>query len=82
MATHESFTINYIINDKIYRNKPILIDGRRCKFIKLKPTLLTFGIVENRSYRYSDLEKTILDFIYKFRYNNRSKQWIVMNLYD
>ncbi len=82
LATHESFVITYVINDKLYRNKPILIYGRKYKFIKLKPSLLTFGIVESQSYRYSDLEKTILDFIYKFRHNNRSKQWIVMNLYD
>lgn len=42
LATHESFTITYVITNKLYRNKPISIDNHKFKFIKLKPELLTF----------------------------------------
>ena len=54
--THEYFTIDYIISDSLYRNKPITINSRKFKFHKLKPSLLKFGIIENKC-RYSDLEK-------------------------
>jgi len=55
-ATHEYFTIDYVISDGLYRNKPITINNRKFKFHKLKPSLLKFGIIENKC-RYSDLEK-------------------------
>jgi len=68
-ATHEYFTIDYVITDSLYRNKPITINNRKFKFHKLKPSLLKVGIIESK-FRYSDLEKTILDFIYLWIYNN------------
>ncbi len=80
-ATHEYFTIDYIISDNLYRNKPITINNRKFKFHKLKPSLLKFGIIENK-FRYSDLEKTVLDFIYLWIYNSMSTKKILMNISD
>ena len=80
-ATHEHFPVEYIINDKIFRHESINIAGYKFKFIKLKESLLKFGIAENR-YRYSDLEKTILDFMYIWRYNSKPKEKILMDVSD
>ncbi len=80
-ATHEYFTIDYVISDNLYRNKPITINNRKFKFHKLKPSLLKFGMIENK-FRYSDLEKTILDFIYLWIYNGTPKNKILMNISD
>lgn len=78
-VTHEYFSMDYIISENLYRNKPIKIDNRNFKFIKLKPSLLNFGIIEN-GIRYSDLEKTILDFIYFWIYNSIPKKRILSNV--
>ena len=78
-ATHEYFTIDYIITDSLYRNKPITINKHKFIFHKLKTSLLKFGINENK-YRHSDLEKTVLDFIYLWIYNSMSKKRILMNI--
>ena len=80
-ATHEYFTIDYVISDSLYRNKPITINKHKFKFHKLKPSLLTFGIVENK-FKYSDLEKTILDLIYLAVYSGKTKSKILMNISD
>jgi len=77
--THEYFTINYVISENLYRSKIINIDKYKFRFIKLKPSLLNFGIIENR-FRYSDLEKTILDFIYLWIYNNIPRKKILMDV--
>jgi len=77
--THEYFTIDYIISENFYRSKVINIEKRKFKFIKIKPDLLTFGIIEN-GIRYSDLEKTILDFIYLWIYNNNPKKKILTDI--
>ncbi|MEI7961116.1 MAG: hypothetical protein WCI04_02160 [archaeon] len=66
--THESFSIDYVISDKIFRPKPIEILGRKIKFIKLKKELCDFGVTKDK-YLYSDLEKTILDIVYLKRYS-------------
>lgn len=75
--THEYFATDYIINDKIFRPKPIPVLGHKIKFIKLKRTLVEFGIIGN-TYPYSDPEKTLLDFIYLSRYNRLD----ILNLKD
>ena len=77
--THEHFTIEYVINDKIFRAKPIEIAGYKFRFLKLKPKLFGFGITENKL-RYSDPEKTILDFIHVWRYNGVPEEKIIMDL--
>ena len=79
--THEHFAIDYVINDKIFRAKPIEISGHKFRFIKLKPGLLGFGAVED-ALRYSDPEKTILDFIHIWRYNGIPDEKIIIDLLE
>jgi len=76
--THEHFATDYVVNDKIFRAKPMSIAGYKFKFIKLTPALLEFGVTKDRL-RYSDAEKTILDFIYTWRYNGIPKDKIVLD---
>jgi len=77
--THEHFAVDYVINDKLFRSKPMAIAGYKFRFIKLTPRLLQFGITSN-GLRYSDAEKTILDFIYTWRYNGVPKEKIILNV--
>jgi len=58
--THEYFTIDDVVNDKLLRSNPIKIAGYKFKFTKLTPKLLDFGIIKNNNYQYSDPEKTTL----------------------
>jgi len=67
--THEYFTIDYVISDKIFRAKPFLIMGYKVKFIKINPKLTKFGII-NKNFPYSDAEKTMLDFVYLKEHGN------------
>jgi hypothetical protein len=53
--------------------------GCKFRFIKLAPKLLQFGIIDE-SLRYSDPEKTILDFIYTWRYNGVPKEKIALDI--
>jgi predicted transcriptional regulator of viral defense system len=77
--THESFTVEYVLNDKLFRSKPINVAGYKFKFVKLAPKLIEFGKIEN-SLKYSDPEKTILDFIYTWRYNSVPKEKIALDV--
>jgi len=77
--THEFFSIDYVLNDTIFRNKPMNINGYKFKFIKVKPELFGFGIEDNQI-RYSDNEKTILDLIYIWKYNGKDDERIVLDL--
>ncbi len=77
--THEHFTVEYVLNDKIFRAKPIEIAGYKFRFLKLKTDLFDFGITEN-ALRYSDAEKTILDFIHVWRYNGVPEEKIIMDI--
>jgi len=77
--THEHFAIDYVINDKLFRSKPMTIAGYKFRFIKLIPRLLQFGIVED-SLKYSDPEKTLLDFVYTWRYNGVPKEKIILDV--
>jgi len=62
--THEYFAIDEVINDALTRPTPIMINHHKIKFLKISNTLIDFGINTNGIVRYSDSEKTILDFIY------------------
>ena len=66
--THELYAIDYVVNDKIQRSKPMNIAGYMFRFVKVKPQLLGFGVVGG-GLRRSDPEKTVLDFVYLWRYN-------------
>ena len=74
--THEYFDTIFIINDKIFRAKEIKVMGEKVKFIKLKPRLLSFGI-KNDKIPFSDIEKTLLDFTYIFRYRSVPEEKIL-----
>jgi len=77
--THEHFTIEHVVNDKIHRANPMNIAGYSFKFVKIKPRLLGFGITDTEL-KHSDPEKTILDFIYLWRYNSIPDQKITLNV--
>ena len=66
--THEYFTVDFVISDKLFRAKPMLIMGRKVKFYKLVPKMLSFGIIKD-SFNYSDPEKTVLDLLYLSHYS-------------
>ena len=80
--THESFIIDHILNDKLFRPNPISILDYKIEFHKVSPKLLTFGIIKKRNINYSDPEKTILDFMYILRYNSVSKKRIIIDIKD
>ena len=79
--THEYFSIDYIINDKIFGKEPIEINGRKIKFVKIKPDLFGLGIIKNNLI-YSDLEKTILDKIYLLSYAGNNYNEIRDNIVE
>lgn len=79
--THEHFTLDYVISDRMFRAKPITISGHKFRFLKLKPDLLKFGVI-NGTIRYSDPEKTMLDFIYLSRYGGVPEEKIIMDVSD
>ena len=79
--THETFTVEDVINDKLFRANPFTIAGYRFKFSRLSPALLSFGIKKaENGVRYSDPEKTILDFIYLWRYNGIPEEKIAADV--
>jgi predicted transcriptional regulator of viral defense system len=80
--THEFFDIIFVLNDKIFRPKEIKISGEKGKFIKLKEKLFGFGIINKNGIKISDLEKTILDMVYIFRYRNINEERIISIIED
>lgn len=80
--THEHFSIEEVVSDVIFRAKPMKIAGYTFRFIKLSPPLLGFGVVEENGIRYSDAEKTVLDFAYLWRYNGVPGEKIAADISD
>ncbi len=79
--THEHFTTEEVLNDKIFRQNPITVDGYKFRFRKIKSSLFNFGVIKDESgLRYSDLEKTVLDFIYIWRYNGVPEERIILDV--
>jgi predicted transcriptional regulator of viral defense system len=80
-VTHETFAVEDVISDKLFRANPFTIAGYKFKFSRLSSSLLSFGIKkrENRV-RYSDPEKTVLDFIYIWRYNGIPEEKIAADV--
>jgi len=68
--THEYFDTTFVLNDAIFRPKEIKVAGEKVKFVKLKRRLFGFGTVNKDRLVYSDVEKTLLDFIYVSRYRS------------
>ncbi len=50
--------------------------------MKIKGSLLKFGIIERDGVKYSDPEKTILDFIYMFKYRGIPDEKITLFIGD
>ncbi|RJS82994.1 hypothetical protein CW706_06465 [Candidatus Bathyarchaeota archaeon] len=75
--THEFFDTIFVLNDRIFRPKEIRIAGEKVKFVKLKNKLFGFGTIKKDEIKFSDPEKTILDFIYIFRYRNVAEERII-----
>ena len=79
--THEYFAVEDVINDSLFRANPINIAGYKFKFTKLSPLLFDVGIKnKDEMVRYSDPEKTVLDFIYIWRYNGVPDDKIVLDI--
>jgi hypothetical protein len=79
--THETFAVEDVISDKLFRANPFTIAGYKFKFSKLSCSLLDFGIKKGENgVRYSDREKTVLDFIYIWRYNGIPEEKIVADV--
>ena len=79
--THEFFVVDYIINDTIFRAKTITVMGHKIKFVKVKPELCTFGIKKEK-FPYSNIEKTLLDFIYLLKYRGFEDSLIKSKIVD
>jgi len=79
--THEYFAVEDVINDSLFRANPMNISGYKFKFTKLSSSLFDFGIKnKDDMVRYSDPEKTVLDFIYIWRYNGVPDDKIVLDI--
>jgi len=78
--THEEFAVEHVINDALFRAKPMEIAGHKFKFYRIKPILIKPGIIKKGKIRYSDPEKTIVDFIYLWGYNGIPEERIVMDI--
>ncbi len=70
-ATYEYYSRIFLVTPVITRPRPVTVLGERVQFVRLKESLLGFGVVKRGEIQYSDLEKTLLDFIYLKRYNKR-----------
>ncbi|MDP2926281.1 MAG: hypothetical protein Q8N99_07930 [Nanoarchaeota archaeon] len=77
--THEYFAIDYVINNKIFRAKSIIIMKRKVKFYKLSPKIFSFGIIKKKI-NYSDSEKTLLDLLYLKHYSREEFEEIAEEL--
>jgi predicted transcriptional regulator of viral defense system len=75
--THEYFDTIFILNDRIFRPREIKVGGERVKFLKLKSKLFGFGTMNKDHIKFSDIEKTLLDFIYVSRYRTVPEERII-----
>ena len=76
----------FVINSKITRSNPIKILGESVQFVKMKETLIRCdyfrcGVEWKGDLMYSNLEKTLLDFMYIGRYNKKIKAESVLRRY-
>jgi predicted transcriptional regulator of viral defense system len=81
--THEHFSVEEVINDSLFRANPVKIADHKFKFVKVSPSLLGFGVRKgDNGLKYSDPEKTVLDFIYIWRYNGVPEEKIISDISD
>ena len=69
----------YIVNDHILRDRPLKILGKDFRFLRFKNSLFNFGIIKNKI-QYSDHEKTILDLIYLWQFNQMNENRILIEI--
>lgn len=81
-VTHEYLAVDCVVSDKLFRAKPIVVLSHTIKFVKFKSGLFGFGTKMEDDIIYSDVEKMILDTIYKGRYSGESKTRIKAELSD
>jgi len=76
--THEYFDTVFILNESIFRPKEIKVMEEKVKFIKLRSKLFGFGIIIEGNIKFSDVEKTLLDFIYVSNYRSVLEERIIL----
>jgi len=79
-VTHEFSDTIFVLNDEIFRQKELKVSGERMKFIKMSPSLFGFGVIDRNNVKFSDLEKTILDFAYISRYRSIPEEKIISTI--
>ena len=77
--THEYFAVDTVINDTVFRAETADIAGHKFKFIKIKPALI-FATKKKNNISFSDIEKTILDFIYLGKYRSVPDEKIMLDV--
>ena len=80
--SHEFFVVDYILNDTIARTKSLEVFGNKVRFVKIKPELCKFGVKKVNYVKFSDVEKTILDFIYLLKYRGLEDPLIKSKIID
>jgi predicted transcriptional regulator of viral defense system len=80
--SHEYVDTLFILNESIFRPKVIKVMGEKVKFIKLKPKLFGFGTITEDYIKFSDIEKTLLDFVYVSKYRSVLEARIISVLED
>lgn len=86
--THEYFNVEDVVSTKLLRVRPVTISEHKFKFTRISSSLYGFGITEKRTkikgtkLKYSDPEKTILDFVYLWRYRGFTGDLILFNIAD
>ena len=78
--THEHFALEDVVTDVLFRANPVTIAGHKFKFLKLSSSLMAFGVKKGNDVRYSDPEKTVLDFIYLWRYRGVPEDRIIADV--
>ena len=56
-VTYEYYSRLFVVTPAITRPKPVKILGENVQFVRLKESLLGFGVVKSGEIQYSDLEK-------------------------
>lgn len=72
--THETYAAVFVINDRIARPKAINVNGTPVRIIRSRRNIFEFGIIARDSLKLSNIEKTLLDFLYFSSYGTVSRE--------
>lgn len=78
--SHEYRTDEHVVSTALYRPGGVKMAGRRFVVLKWRSDLTGYGHIDKGPYRYSDPEKTVLDFAYWDHYR-RSKGHAATNIW-